>query len=63
MRLPFRPQSVGSLERAGIAAGVDEVIEAFATEAALRYGAARVPLDERTLELAREDGGAHLAGA
>ena len=63
MRLPFRPQSVGSLERAGIAAGVDEVIEAFATEAALRYGAARTPLDERTLELAREDGGAHLAGA
>ena len=63
MRLPFRPQSVGSLERAGIAAGVDEVIEAFATEAALRYGAARAPLDERTLELAREDGSAHFAGA
>ena len=60
MRLPFRPGSVGSLERAGMGAGVDVVIEAFATEAALRYGAARGSLDGR---LAREAGGAHLADA
>jgi len=62
MRLPFRVESVGSLRRAGFGAGTEEVIKAFAAEAALRYGAARVPLDGRTLELAREDGGAHLAG-
>ena len=60
MRLPFRRDSVGSLHRAGSGAGVEEVISAFAEEAALRYGAARVPLDARTLELARHDGGAHL---
>src|SRR5215210_4856676 len=63
MRLPFRRQSVGSLHAAGCEAGVDEVVGAFATEAALRYDAARVPLDERTLELARTNGGAHLIGA
>jgi octanoyl-[GcvH]:protein N-octanoyltransferase len=62
MRLPFRVESVGSLRRAGFGAGTEEVIKAFAAEAALRYGAARVPLDGRTLELARDDGGAHLAG-
>jgi octanoyl-[GcvH]:protein N-octanoyltransferase len=63
MRLPFRRESVGSLRAAGCEAGVDEVVGAFAQEAALRYGAARVPLDERTLELARSNGGAHLIGA
>ena len=62
MRLPFRKESVGSLHAAGCEAGVDEVIEAFAAEAALRYDAARVPLDERTIGLARADGGAHLVG-
>ncbi|HEX2181661.1 MAG TPA: hypothetical protein VHH10_05195 [Rubrobacteraceae bacterium] len=62
MRLPFREESVGSLRRAGCEAGVDDAIEAFGTEATLRYGATPVPLDERTLELAREDGGAHLVG-
>src|ERR687894_570439 len=56
MRLPFRPQSVGSLRRAGSVAGVDLVIDAFAAEAALRYGAARVPLDGPTLALARGSG-------
>jgi octanoyl-[GcvH]:protein N-octanoyltransferase len=61
MRLPFRPQSVGSLRRAGSDAGIEEVLEAFAAEAALRYDAAPVPLDERTLELARATGGAHVA--
>jgi octanoyl-[GcvH]:protein N-octanoyltransferase len=63
MRLPFRRESVGSLRAAGCEAGVDEVVGAFAQEVALRYGAARVPLDERTLELARSNGGAHLIGA
>ena len=63
MRLPFRRESVGSLRAAGCEAGVDEVVGAFAQEAALRYGGARVPLDERTLELARSNGGAHLIGA
>ncbi len=63
MRLPFRPESVGSLRRAGSGAGVDGVIDAFAAEAALRYGAVHVPLDGRTLALARGSEGAHLVGA
>jgi len=63
MHHPFRRESVGSLRRAGCEAGVDEVVGAFTTEAALRYDAARVPLDERTLELARSNGGAHLIDA
>ena len=58
MRLPFRPKSVGSLRRAGSRAALEEVVEAFGAEATLRYGAVRVPLDERTLELAR--GNEHL---
>jgi len=60
MRLPFRRESVGSLHAAGCEAGVEEVIEAFATEAALRYDAAPVALDERTLGLARERPDEHL---
>ncbi len=60
MRLPFRPESVGSLRRAGCEAGVGETIGAFAAEAQLRYGAAHVPLDEGVLELARERGDGHL---
>ena len=63
MRLPFRRESVGSLHAAGCEAGVDEAIEAFAAEAMLRYVAVPVPLDERTIELAREGGGTHLVGA
>jgi octanoyl-[GcvH]:protein N-octanoyltransferase len=63
MHLPFRRESVGSLRRAGCEARVDEVVAAFGTEAALRYDGARVPLDERTLELARSNGGAHLISA
>src|ERR687893_2621643 len=47
MRLPFRPESVGSLRRAGYEVGTEGVIEAFALEAERRYGAARVPLDRR----------------
>jgi octanoyl-[GcvH]:protein N-octanoyltransferase len=60
MRLPFRRESVGSLRRAGSGAGVEEVIGAFAAEAALRYGVDRVPLDGRTLSLAHGSGDAHL---
>lgn len=56
MDLPFRPASVGSLQRAGSAATLEEAMEAFATEAEERYGAKRVALDERTLEEAREQG-------
>jgi lipoate-protein ligase A len=63
MRLPFRPQSVGSLRCAGSTAGVDLVIDAFAAEAAHRYGAVHVPLDGPALALARGSGGAHLVGA
>jgi lipoate-protein ligase A len=63
MRLPFRKVSVGSLHRAGHRVGVEEVIGAFASEAVLRYGAVRVPLDGRTLTLARGNGDAHLIGA
>jgi lipoate-protein ligase A len=63
MHHPLRRESVGSLRRAGCEAGVDEVVGAFATEAALRYDAARVPLDEQTLELARSNGDAHLIDA
>jgi octanoyl-[GcvH]:protein N-octanoyltransferase len=48
MQLPFRPQSVGSLRRAGYEAGTQDVIEAFAAEAERIYGAVRVKLDEKT---------------
>ena len=57
MSLPFRPASVGSLQRAGSAATLEEAMEAFAAEAEERYGAKRVPLDERTRKIARERGG------
>lgn len=63
LMLPFRPEGVGSLRRAGSEAGVREVIDVFAEEAAERYGAVRVPLDAETLRLAKEGGAAHLVGA
>jgi lipoate-protein ligase A len=47
-RAPFRPASVGSARRAGNTASVDAFLEAFASEAEVRYGARRVPLDEET---------------
>jgi octanoyl-[GcvH]:protein N-octanoyltransferase len=52
MQLPFRPQSVGSLRRAGYEVGTQDVIEAFAAEAEQVYRAVRVKLDENTLRLA-----------
>lgn len=60
MKLPFRPGNVGSLRRAGLTAGVPEVIEAFAVEAGLRYGAERATLDGDTVEAARRAGNRHL---
>lgn len=63
MNLPFRPESVGSLRRAGGEAGVDDVIEVLAAVAERRYGALRAPVDERTLELAQRDGRQYLVTA
>ena len=60
MELPFRPGSVGSLRRAGVEAGTEEVIEAFAAEAEVRYGAKRIAVEDQTLEAARRNGGQHL---
>ncbi len=60
MSLPFRPGNVGSLQQAGLKAGVTEVIEAFAEEAGLRYGAKRVGLDQDTIESARLTGARYL---
>lgn len=59
--LPFRPESVGSLRRAGSGATVRETIQAFALEARLRYGAVPVTLDEATMSLARATGGGFVA--
>lgn len=53
LALPFRAGSVGSLRRAGGSATVEDVVRALAREAGARYRANPVPLDERTLELAR----------
>ena len=61
MRPPFRPESASSLHRIGSGAGVEEVIDAFAAQAALCYGAVRVPCDRRTLALAC--GNEHLVSA
>lgn len=56
MSLPFRPESVGSLRRAGARVEVTDVIEAFAAEAQERYGAVPAKVGERTLEQARKVG-------
>ena len=53
LALPFRAGSVGSLRRAGSAAGVEDVVQTLAEEAKARYEAVPVPLDEGTLALAR----------
>src|SRR5829696_9786787 len=60
MRLPFRPESVGSLSRAGYRSGTQTAIEALAAEAERVYGAIRTPVDEDTLALASRDGQQHL---
>jgi hypothetical protein len=63
MQLPLRPDSVGSLHRAGYAAGTQHTIEAFAAEAERTYGAVRTPVDETTLALAAREGGQYLIEA
>ena len=63
MQLPFRPESVGSLRRAGYEAGTHHAIEAFAAEAERIYGAIRTPLDEKTLASAGNEGGQYLIKA
>lgn len=60
LELPFRPASVGSARRAGSDASVASFLEAFAAEAGERYGAGRVPLDDKTVALAERNGAAHL---
>ena len=51
MHLPFRPEGVGSLRRAGYEAGTQNAIEAFAAEAEHVYGAVRTPSTRRRLRL------------
>jgi len=63
MRLPFRPESVGSLRRAGSNASTQYVIEAFATEAERTYSATRTPVDGKTMELAADEGEQYLIEA
>jgi len=63
MNLPFRPESVGSLRRAGYDADTHNAIEAFAAEAERVYGAIRTPVDDKTLVLAAREGGQYLVEA
>jgi octanoyl-[GcvH]:protein N-octanoyltransferase len=63
MHLPFRPESVGSLRRAGYEAGTPNAMEAFAAEAERIYGAIRTTVDENTLQLSGKEGGQYLIGA
>ena len=60
MHLPFRPETVGSLSRAGYEAGTQTAIEALAAEAERTYGAVRTPVDGETLTLASRDAQQHL---
>ena len=63
MRLPFRPESVGSLRRAGFEGGTPQAIEAFAAEAERIYSAVRTPVDEQTLASASTEGEQYLIEA
>jgi hypothetical protein len=63
MRLPFRPESVGSLHRAGYKGETRDVIGAFAIEAEHAYGAVRTPVDEQTLASAGPEGEQYLIRA
>jgi hypothetical protein len=56
MHLPFRPEAVGSLRRAGSQAGTKDAIKAFATEAERIYAAVHTPIDETTLKLSSNEG-------
>lgn len=59
--LPFRPESVGSLRRAGASVTTEEAMAAFAEEAVRSYEATPVTLDGDTLEVARSTGERFLA--
>jgi len=63
MRLPFKPESVGSLRRAGYEGRTLQAIEAFAREAERTYGAVRTPVDEKTLASASTEGGQYMIEA
>jgi octanoyl-[GcvH]:protein N-octanoyltransferase len=63
MRLPFRPESVGSLHRAGYEGGTPHAIETFAAEAERIYGAVRTTVDDTTLASAASEGGQYLIEA
>ena len=63
MSLPFRPESVGSLHRAGYEGSTLQVIEAFAIEAERIYDAIRTPVDEKTLGSATSEGEQYLVEA
>ena len=53
MNLPMRPESVGSLHKAGSAASLKEAMQILAEEAKHRYGATPVSLGNQTLKLSR----------
>lgn len=55
--LPFRPGSVGSLDRAGSPSDTLDVIGALSLEARKRYGAREVPLDKTIMLLAQSHRG------
>jgi octanoyl-[GcvH]:protein N-octanoyltransferase len=59
MHLPFRKETVGSLQRAGYQAGTQNAIEAFAAEAEQTYNAVRIPIDDETLRLAGNPASQH----
>jgi octanoyl-[GcvH]:protein N-octanoyltransferase len=63
MRLPFRPETVGSLRRAGYKSGTQNAIAALTAEAEHVYGAATTPVDEETLALASGVGRQYLIEA
>ncbi|CAA9470723.1 MAG: Lipoate-protein ligase A [uncultured Rubrobacteraceae bacterium] len=52
LSLPFRAGSVGSVRAAGHGASVEDVVEALAEEANVRYGASRAPVDGRIMDRA-----------
>ena len=59
MHLPFRKETVGSLQRAGYQAGTQNAIEAFAAESEQTYNALRIPIDDETLRLAGNSASQH----
>ena len=60
MHLPFRPESVGSLRRAGYEAGHRTPSRPSPPKRSSVYGAVRTPVDEKTLAFASTEGGQYL---